>query len=97
MDAEGTATGVAAVDGAGAAPLRAAAAQPRRQPELIEDPRHRQLPLEVGEIDVAVLADGGGVGMRWDGDNAEAVMALDALDQSGAGAPYCSLYLRAAA
>lgn len=24
-----------------------------------------------------------GVGMRWDGDNAEAVMALEALDQSG--------------
>jgi hypothetical protein len=23
-----------------------------------------------------------GVGMRWDGDNAEAVMALEALDQS---------------
>ena len=24
-----------------------------------------------------------GVGMRWDGDNAEALMALEALDQSG--------------
>jgi hypothetical protein len=29
-----------------------------------------------------------GVGMRWDADNAEAIMALDALEQSGAWKPY---------
>jgi hypothetical protein len=38
-----------------------------------------------------------GVGMRWDGDNAEAVMALEALDQSGAWSEYWSLCLQQAA
>jgi hypothetical protein len=38
-----------------------------------------------------------GVGMRWDGDNAEAVMALEALDQSGAWSRYWSLCLRPSA
>ena len=35
-----------------------------------------------------------GVGMRWDGDNAEALMALDALDQSGEWKQYWSLCLK---
>jgi hypothetical protein len=35
-----------------------------------------------------------GVGMRWDGDNAEAVMALDALDQSGEWKQYWHLCLK---
>jgi hypothetical protein len=35
-----------------------------------------------------------GVGMRWDGTNAEAVMALEALDQSGEWSRYWSLRLR---
>jgi hypothetical protein len=35
-----------------------------------------------------------GVGMRWDADNAEALMALEALDQSGEWATYWSLCLR---
>jgi hypothetical protein len=38
-----------------------------------------------------------GVGMRWEGDNAEALMALEALDQSGAWSPYWSLCLQPAA
>jgi hypothetical protein len=38
-----------------------------------------------------------GVGMRWDADNAEAVMALEALDQSGAWKQYWDLCLRPAA
>lgn len=38
-----------------------------------------------------------GVGMRWDADNAEALMALEALDQSGEWAAYWSLCLRPAA
>ena len=41
VDAEGSATGVAAVDGTSAALLWAPAAQPRRQTELIEHPRQR--------------------------------------------------------
>jgi hypothetical protein len=35
-----------------------------------------------------------GVGMRWDADNAEALMALEALDQSGEWKVYWSLCLR---
>ncbi len=35
-----------------------------------------------------------GVGMKWQADNAEAVMALEALDQSGEWKAYWSLYLR---
>ncbi len=35
-----------------------------------------------------------GVGMRWDGRNAEAVMALDALDQSGEWKYYWDLCLK---
>jgi hypothetical protein len=38
-----------------------------------------------------------GVGMRWDADNAEALMALDALDQSGEWKQYWKLCLNPAA
>jgi hypothetical protein len=38
-----------------------------------------------------------GVGMRWEAENAEAVMALEALDQSGEWKAYWALYLRPAA
>jgi hypothetical protein len=38
-----------------------------------------------------------GVGMRWDANNAEAVMALDALEQSGAWEDYCDCCLQQAA
>jgi hypothetical protein len=38
-----------------------------------------------------------GSGMRWDGDNAEAVMALEALDQSGEWKRYWDTYLKRAA
>jgi hypothetical protein len=38
-----------------------------------------------------------GVGMRWDADNAEALMALEALDQSGEWKAYWTLCLRPAA
>jgi hypothetical protein len=38
-----------------------------------------------------------GVGMRWDADNAEALMALEALDQSGEWQAYWKLCLRPAA
>jgi hypothetical protein len=38
-----------------------------------------------------------GVGMRWDADNAEALMALEALDQSGEWKAYWSLCLKPAA
>ena len=37
-----------------------------------------------------------GAGMRWDADNAEALMALEALDQSGERGPYWKLRLRPA-
>ena len=37
-----------------------------------------------------------GSGMRWDSDNAEALMALDALEQSGEWQQYWDLYLRPA-
>jgi hypothetical protein len=38
-----------------------------------------------------------GVGMRWDGDNAEAIMALEALEQSGAWQSYWDSRLALAA
>ncbi len=38
-----------------------------------------------------------GMGMRWDRDNTEAVMALEALDQSGEWKQYWSLCLQPAA
>ena len=38
-----------------------------------------------------------GVGMRWEADNAEALMALEALDQSGEWKVYWALCLRPAA
>jgi hypothetical protein len=38
-----------------------------------------------------------GVGMRWDADNAEAIMALEALEQSGAWQSYWDGYLQQAA
>ena len=38
-----------------------------------------------------------GVGMRWEADNAEALMALEALDQSGEWKAYWTLCLRPAA
>jgi hypothetical protein len=37
-----------------------------------------------------------GVGMRWEANNAEAIMALDALEQSGEWKPYWDLCLKAA-
>src|SRR5262249_61573951 len=56
VDAEGPAPGVAAMQRTGTASLRTAATQPRRQTQLVEYPRQRQLPLEVGEIDRGALA-----------------------------------------
>ena len=38
-----------------------------------------------------------GVGMRWDSDNAEAIMALEALEQSGAWQSYWDSHLALAA
>jgi hypothetical protein len=38
-----------------------------------------------------------GVGMRWDADNAEAIMALEALEQSGAWQSYWDSRLALAA
>jgi hypothetical protein len=38
-----------------------------------------------------------GVGMRWDGDNAEAILCLEALEQSGAWQSYREMQLRQAA
>jgi hypothetical protein len=38
-----------------------------------------------------------GVGMRWDADNAEAVMALEALEQSGGWQAYWDSFLTQAA
>ena len=43
VDAEGAAAAIAAMDRTGAAPLRTAAPQARRQTQMIEDPRQRQL------------------------------------------------------
>ncbi len=57
VHAEGPAPRIAAVQRARAALLSAAAAQPARQTQLIEHARERRLPLEVGRIDVAALAD----------------------------------------
>src|SRR5262245_25286034 len=59
VDAEGSAPAIATMDRAGAASLRTAAFQPRGQAEMIEQARHRQLRLEVGEIDEGVLRIGG--------------------------------------
>jgi hypothetical protein len=58
----------AAVQRAGPAALRSAAAQAPRQPQVFEHPGQRQLLLEVGEVDAGALADrprsGEGVGGR---------------------------------
>jgi len=64
VDAEGPAPGVAAMQRTGTASLRTAATQPRRQTQLVEYPRQRQLPLEVGEIDRGALAGRLGFGYR---------------------------------
>src|SRR5439155_9101174 len=57
VDAEGAAAAVAAMDRAGAAALRAAATQARRQPQVLQHPAHRQLGLEVAEVEEGCLAD----------------------------------------
>ena len=51
VDAEGAAAAVAAMDRAGATALRAAAAQPRGQAQMLEDARQRQLLFEVREVE----------------------------------------------
>jgi hypothetical protein len=56
MNAEGPATCVAAVKRARAAALRTGAAQTRRETQVIEHARHRQLPLQMRKVDVRVLA-----------------------------------------
>ena len=61
VHAEGAATTVGAVDGAGAALLRAGAVQLRGQLEVFQHARERQLRLDVSEIDEGVLAGLGGV------------------------------------
>src|SRR6516225_12246166 len=62
MHAEGAAACVAAVDRTGAAALRALSAQARRQAELVEHARDRQLPLDVREVHGAALARRGHFG-----------------------------------
>src|SRR5260370_51395 len=57
VHAERAAAAVALVDRTGAAPLRSAAAHPLRQPQMRQHPFQRQLPLDVGEVDVRPLAD----------------------------------------
>src|SRR5262249_28907002 len=51
MDAERSAAAVASVQRAGAAALRAGTAQAWRQAEVVEHRRHRQLTLDVGEVE----------------------------------------------
>ena len=51
VDAEGSAAAVAAMDRTGAAALRPGPLQPGRQAQVIEDARHGQLRLEVGEVE----------------------------------------------
>ena len=52
VHAEGAAATVGAMDWAGTAPLRSAAArQPGRQAEMVEDARQRQLLFQVREVD----------------------------------------------
>ena len=49
VDTEGSAAGIAAMQRAGAAPLRTRAAQPCRQSQLVEDARQRELLFDMGE------------------------------------------------
>src|ERR1700738_3943446 len=56
VHAEGSAATVGAMNGTRAAAMRAGAAQARRQTQMIEHARDRQLPLEVREVNEDTLA-----------------------------------------
>src|SRR5262245_51784228 len=57
VDAEGATATITAVNRAGTAALRTAAAQSLRQPQVRQQTLHRQLCLDVGEVDGRPLAD----------------------------------------
>lgn len=57
--------------------------------EMIQYPKFREMGRQIGSGPTESMCKATtlrvkGVGMRWDADNAESVMALEALDQSGA-------------
>src|SRR5262249_21347062 len=53
---EGPPTSIRSVDRTGTAPLQPTAAQPLCQPQMPQQPLHRQLLLDVGEVNEASLA-----------------------------------------
>src|SRR5207244_9192717 len=57
IDAEGATAAVAAMDRARPAALRSAAAQAGPQPQVLQDPGHRQLALQMGKVDAGSLAN----------------------------------------
>jgi hypothetical protein len=70
--------------------------------EMIQYPKFREMGRQVGSGPTESMCKATtqrikGVGMRWDGDNAESVMALEALDQSGAWNAYWKALLSLAA
>jgi hypothetical protein len=57
--------------------------------EMIQYPKFQEMGRQIGSGPTESMCKATtqrikGVGMRWDADNAEHVMALEALDQSGA-------------
>jgi hypothetical protein len=70
--------------------------------EMIQYPEFRAVGRQIGSGPTESMCKATtqrvkGVGMRWDADNAEAIMALEALEQSGAWKAYWDSRLRAAA
>lgn len=70
--------------------------------EMIQYPQFREVGRQIGSGPTESMCKATtlrikGVGMRWDADNAEAIMALEALDQSGAWQAYWDSCLAMAA
>src|SRR5207253_9999508 len=70
--------------------------------EMIQYPKFQELGRQIGSGPTESMCKATtqrlkGRGMRWDGDNAESIMALEALEQSGGWQAYWDLQLAMAA
>jgi hypothetical protein len=70
--------------------------------EMIQYPKFQEMGRQIGSGPTESMCKATtqrikGRGMRWDGDNAESIMALEALEQSGAWQAYWELQLAMAA
>ena len=69
---------------------------------MIQDPKLQELGRQIGSGPTESMCKATpqrikGRGRRWDGDNAERIMALEALEQSGAWQAYWEMQLHLAA